>query len=154
MDFFDKLGKTIASASRDMAERTKDLTDLAKIKIDIKNKEDYINDQYISLGKQFFEENQLDFDEKYPQFSFIREALDDLDALNAQLMELKGAKICPNCQKEVPNDAGFCSYCGTKLEEEDIFSESDDADIFEKDEEASTDTVDLSKDEKNDSDEL
>jgi len=33
--------------------------------------------------------------------------------------------ICPNCGKEVPNDANFCKYCGIRLVEETRLSTRD-----------------------------
>ena len=37
--------------------------------------------------------------------------------MKTQLMNLKGAKKCPNCGAEVGEDASFCASCGTKLDD-------------------------------------
>lgn len=123
MDFFDKLGKKIAEASRDVADKTKELTDTAKVKLDMKNKEDYIESQYTSIGKQYFESHQFDDSDEYPQIAMIKAAMDEIDELKAQLMNIKGAKECPNCHQMVPMDAEYCSFCGAKVTVEQAATE-------------------------------
>ena len=36
MDFFDKLGETLVSAGKDVSQRARDVSDIAKLKLDIK----------------------------------------------------------------------------------------------------------------------
>ena len=51
MEFFEKLGDTIVNVGKDVTQKAKDVSGIAKLKLDIKSKEDFIKEQYIELGK-------------------------------------------------------------------------------------------------------
>ena len=53
----------------------------------------------------------------YEECNVIEEALSAISDMKTQLMNLKGAKKCPNCGAEVAEDASFCASCGTKLDD-------------------------------------
>ena len=59
MDFFSKLGETLSEAGRDVSQKAKDLTESTKMNIDIHSKEEYINRQYASMGKKYFELHEM-----------------------------------------------------------------------------------------------
>ena len=40
--------------------------------------------------------------------------------MKKELMELKGAKVCPRCGQEVKAADAYCKNCGAKMEDEDI----------------------------------
>ena len=50
MAFFDKLGETIVNVGKDATQKAKDLSGVAKLNLDIKAKEDYVQRQYTELG--------------------------------------------------------------------------------------------------------
>lgn len=114
MDFFDMLGKTLVSAGKDVAEKTKEITDVAKVKLDIKVKEDYIQRLYAEIGKSYFEQHQFDEHTEFSQIRFIKETMDEIDALKADLMDIKGTKKCSQCETQLPLDAEFCTKCGAR----------------------------------------
>ena len=115
MDFFEKLGDTIIHAGKDVTQKAKDVSGIAKLKLDIRSKEDFIKEQYIQLGKAYYEKNKgTDVPEKV-QFERIEEALEEIEKMELQILELKKARKCPNCGAEAPDKAEFCSVCGAKL---------------------------------------
>ncbi len=115
MDFFSKLGDTITSVGRDVTQKAKDVSGIAKLKLDIKSKEDYIKEQYIALGKAYYEKNKdKDVPEK-AQFDRIEEAMADIDKMELLILELKKARKCPGCGAEAAETAEYCSVCGMKL---------------------------------------
>lgn len=120
MELFDKLSDTLVTVSRDASQKAKDLSEKAKIRVDIKAKEDYINKQYLEIGRAYYEMHKDDPDPAYVQMDLIKEAGETLGELKQQLGELKGIQICPKCGEQVAQDAEFCSKCGAKL---DIFEE-------------------------------
>lgn len=101
MEFFDKLSETIVSAGKDVGQKAKDVSGIAKLKMDIRSKEDFVEKQYAELGKAYYEKHK--------------------DEESAEVFKLQGAVECPKCGAKMPQGAAFCSSCGTKMD--DIFEE-------------------------------
>ena len=55
MEFFDKLSETIVSAGKDVGQKAKDVSGIAKLKMDIRSKEDFVEKRVI------FETKHSDF---------------------------------------------------------------------------------------------
>ena len=114
MEFFDKLSETIVSAGKDVGQKAKDVSEIAKLKMDIRSKEDFVEKQYAELGKAYYEkhkdEESAEGEEKTPEqehFFLITEALGEIERMK--------------CGAKMPQGAAFCSSCGTKMD--DIFEE-------------------------------
>lgn len=122
MDFFDKLGETIVSAGKDVGQKAKDVSEIAKLKLDIKSKEDFVEKQYAALGKVYYEKHKDEEGcEEAEQFFLIGEALEEIGRMKAEVLKIRGAAECPKCGTKMPEGATFCSTCGTKLD--DMFEE-------------------------------
>lgn len=117
MDLFEKLGETIVTAGKDVSQKAKDISGVAKLKMDIKSKEDFVEKQYALIGKKYYEAHKDDDVLDYGEVSVIEEALQTIEVMKAQLLELKGAKKCPKCGAEVSEEAHFCESCGIKLDD-------------------------------------
>lgn len=115
MDILEKIGDTIVHVGRDVSQKAKDVSGIAKLKLDIRAKEDFIKEQYIALGKAYYEKNRGGQAEEQAQFDQIDEALDAIAKMELQILELKGSRKCPECGKEAPDTAEYCSICGAKL---------------------------------------
>lgn len=122
MDFFDKLGETLMSAGKDVSQKAKDVSEVAKLKIDIHLKEDFVEKQYAALGRAYYEKHKEETDcEEAEQFFLIKEALEEIERMKAEVLKIQGATECPKCGAKVPDAATFCSSCGAKLD--DMFEE-------------------------------
>lgn len=122
MDFFDKLGETIVSAGKDVGQKAKDVSEIAKLKIDIKAKEDFVEKQYAALGAAYYEKHKEEEGcEEAEQFFLIREALEEIGRMKTEVLKIQGAAECPRCGAKMPDGATFCSSCGTKMD--DMFEE-------------------------------
>ena len=120
MAFFDKLSETLTNASKDVSQKAKDLSGTAKLTMDIHTKEDQVQKMYAQIGKLYFEAHKDDESAAYEQMSQIKETLTVIEDMKKELMELKGAKICPRCGKEIDKEDTYCKSCGAKLEDEEI----------------------------------
>lgn len=122
MDFFDKLGESLVTAGKDVSQKAKDVSEIAKLKLDIKSKEDYVEKQFAALGKAYFEKNKdVEGIEEAEQFFLIREAQDEIERMRAEVLRIQGAEECVQCGAKMPDNAAFCSNCGAKLN--DIYEE-------------------------------
>lgn len=120
MDVLNKLGETIATAGRDVSQIAKDLSGTAKLNIDIRAKEDFIQKQFAEIGKLYYGEHKDDITAEYEQIEAINKAYAAIDQMKRELLEIKGAKQCPKCGAKMSDEAAFCSSCGAKL---DVFEE-------------------------------
>ena len=48
MAFFDSMKETLTTAGRDVSQKAKEVSGVAKLKLDIKSKEDALNKEYIA----------------------------------------------------------------------------------------------------------
>ena len=111
----NKVKESLVNAGKEVESRAKDVSAVAKIKIDIHNKEVFLEKQYALLGKAYYEAHKDEEVEESVYFPSITEALVDLAQLNADLLAAQGAVECPNCGNRVAQDSAFCSSCGASL---------------------------------------
>ena len=107
MEFFDKLSESLVSAGKDVSQKAKDVSEIAKLKLDIKSKEDYVQKQYEELGRSYYEK----------QFFLIKEAVEEIERMKAEVLRIQGSAECPKCGAKMPEGAVYCSNCGTKMDD-------------------------------------
>lgn len=116
MDFFDDINKVIENAGNTAKQKTKDLTDVAKMNASIKTEEKRLQEIYQKIGeiyvKKYYAETEQLFQELVDQ---AREAENNIEAYTTKIQEIKKVDTCPNCGNEIPADAVFCMRCGTRL---------------------------------------
>lgn len=120
MAFFDKLSETFVNAGKDVSQKAKDLSGTAKLTMDIHMKEDQVQKLYAQVGKLYYEEHKDDEQAAYEEMAQIKEMLTVIEDMKKELMELKGAKVCPRCGQEVKAADAYCSSCGAKIEDDEI----------------------------------
>ena len=107
MDFFDKLGDTLMTATKEVGQKAKGMSDLAKLQYELKCKEDDLKKEFERLGRKYYQQNK----DVVPE--------EDLDCF--EILEKKGARACPRCGAKVAENAAYCSSCGAKIN--DMFEE-------------------------------
>ncbi len=115
MAFMERMGDTLLSMGKDVSQKAKDMSGIAKLKLNIRSKEDYVKEQYMEIGKAYYERHRGEDGPEQAQFDRIDEALEAIAQMELQILELKGAKKCPGCGAETAETAEYCSACGTKL---------------------------------------
>ena len=113
----NKVKEGLVNAGKEVESRAKDASAIAKIKIDIHNKEVFLEKQFALLGKAFYEAHKDEDIEEQVYFTSIKEAEVELAQLNADLLAAQGAVECPSCGSKQPQDNAFCSACGGALKE-------------------------------------
>ncbi len=118
MSAWDDLKGSLFAAGRDVSQKAKEVSEIAKLKMDIHSKEDFVEKQYANLGRAYYEANKANASEKdAEQFRVITEAIEEIKRMNQQVLDIQGVAQCPNCGKKVPAGNAFCSDCGAKLDE-------------------------------------
>ena len=120
MDIFDKLGDTLISVSKDATQKAKDLSELARLRMEIRSKEEDMNQLYQQTGKDYYATHKDDEQPEFEQIILMKNTEKVLDDLKQQLGQIKGMQKCPQCGNEMSLEADYCSKCGAKL---NIFEE-------------------------------
>lgn len=116
MEFFSKLGETLSDVGKDVAQKSKELTGIAKLRLDIKAKEDHIRKLYAQIGKKYYELHKEDVEPLFDELALITEAEEQISSMESEISELKGLKQCSECGEPMMEDAQFCQKCGMKYE--------------------------------------
>lgn len=126
MGIFDKMN----DASKGVSEKAKNMSELGNLKRKIVYEEERIVEIFADIGKAYYKNCAREIPE-------LKELCDDIDVrrrrikkMKMELYNLRGFKICPNCNAEVNEKFQFCGVCGAKLpsvEEEDFFNDEMDS---------------------------
>lgn len=118
MSAWDNLKGSLFAAGRDVSQKAKEVSEVAKLKMDIHTKEDFVEKQFAALGRAYYEANKENVSEAdAAQFNVIKEALDEIARLSELILDIQGVVQCPNCGRKVQSNASFCSDCGARLDE-------------------------------------
>lgn len=113
MGIFDQIGKKITDVSQDAVKKTKDLTEIAKLNSQISNEENTIKNNYMLIGKKYYELFKDTQDDGFaPLCTAITNSLQKIDVRKAEIQKIKGIQACPKCGTAIAADAIFCSVCG------------------------------------------
>ena len=112
---FNKVKESLVNAGKEVESKAKDVSAVAKIKIDIHNKEVFLEKQYTLLGKAFYEAHKDEDVEEQVYFTSIKEAEAELAKLNADLLAAQGSVECPSCGSKQPQNKAYCADCGAEL---------------------------------------
>lgn len=121
MGFFDKLSEKASSTMQSAKEKTSKISAEMKLKSQLSDKKDRIAVLYSEIGKEVYNnslkginENSDIVLEKTKEISTLNE---EINAINVELLTLKGIRICASCGEQIPVGSGFCPKCGSKIVE-------------------------------------
>lgn len=114
MAFFDSMKETLTTAGRDVSQKAKEVSGVAKLKLDIKSKEDALNKEYIALGKRYYY-MQKEGEIADEQIANVSSLLSEIADLKDEVVRMQGGACCPHCGAVIPEGAAFCSKCGAKM---------------------------------------
>ena len=115
----EKVKESLVNAGKEVEDMAKGASAVAKIKIDIHNKETFLEKQYALLGKAFYDAHKDEEVEEKAYFPSIAEAEAELIRLHEELLTVQGAVECPSCGSKQSGDNAFCADCGASLKNEE-----------------------------------
>ena len=113
---FERVKREALAATKTAGDKVNEVSALAKLRLAIRTKEDFINQQYMTLGKAYYEAHKDDLEPAEGTIAEIKAAQLEIDELNDQLLNLQGAVQCPVCGMKQKKDHAFCSSCGAALQ--------------------------------------
>ena len=116
MAFFSKVGESLSSASKSVAEKAKQLAEISSLNGRISTQEEIIEHAYLEIGKRYYEIHKENPDENFEEFcTLIKEALVQINVLKEEIKKVKGIQVCNACGEEVSQVDAFCQKCGNKM---------------------------------------
>lgn len=116
-DVFEKISKNLTGAGKAVTEKTKQVSESAKLNAKIVSSEHTISENYAILGKFYYETYKSNPDDEVAEaVNSITAAMDAITEMKAQLLSIKGSVLCAACGAECPIESNFCPKCGSVLE--------------------------------------
>lgn len=117
MAFLDDLSKKLTQAGQTAVQKTKEMTDIARINNMIAEEERVINNCYSKIGKLYVSLHGADYEDVFAELcSAVQRSDLRIQEYRKQIEAIKNAGRCPKCGSEIVNGAAFCSACGTSLQ--------------------------------------
>lgn len=119
MAIIDDIKGTLTKTGKAAAKKTKDLAGIAKLSADIEETKSLITAVYAEIGKKYCETHDKETaeDSFTVDIATVENLKEQLEALKAERLKLRGKVTCAACEKAVDMDYVFCPFCGAKLPE-------------------------------------
>lgn len=108
MSFLNKMKK----AGEALADKAKDLGDVASLKMEKSQLKADIEDLYIEIGKKIVEARDERFLE---EIAIIEEKYARIEKIDEEVNDYIGKVKCPHCGKMIDDDHRFCPECGKEV---------------------------------------
>lgn len=116
MAFFDDLGKKLSQAGQTAVQKTKEMTDIARINGAISEEEKRLFNTYYEIGKLYVALHLKDYEADFSSMiAALGESERKIKEYRQQIQAIKGVVRCEKCGAEVANNVAFCSSCGAKM---------------------------------------
>ena len=125
MAFFTDMKRSLTETGKQVAQKTKELSDTVQLKTQLSREKEALNRQYAQIEAA----NEADEEAYTAEFTLIRESLKTIDELQDKLSTLEGFIHCPECGAKIEKTSAFCSKCGAKIAE--AKPEGDDIDVVD-----------------------
>ncbi len=116
-DVVEKISKVFTDTGKAVSEKTKQVGEVTKLNSRISSSERAITENYIAIGKYYYENYRTNPDaEVAEEVNAIAASIDSIVEMKAQILMLKGMVKCVKCGAECPIDDVYCGKCGAVLE--------------------------------------
>lgn len=116
MAIWDDIAKKATALSEKAVKQARDLSEVAKLKLQIAEAEKAVEDGYTQLGRLYAAAHPEDYEEGFASvMAAVANAEQTVKTLRQQLQDARGVSVCEKCGAEVARDAAFCSACGAEL---------------------------------------
>ncbi|MGL4338376.1 MAG: hypothetical protein ACRCST_15945 [Turicibacter sp.] len=114
--FIDELGNTISKKGRMAVQKTRDISEMSKLNIDIAVEEDTINELYRNIGMKYYQQMCKNPSKEYEDlFLELEQSQTKIETYSEKITLIKGFRLCPQCGSQINAKAIFCSTCGLNI---------------------------------------
>jgi DNA-directed RNA polymerase subunit RPC12/RpoP len=134
MAFLEELGKTLSDTGKEVATKAKALTETIQLKTQISAEKTKLDEAYAVIGKQFYEANEEPEEAYAKSYEAIRASRERIAALEMELTQSEGTRICAECGAKILKDSFYCGKCGAHVKEASASSVANEETIVEPEE--------------------
>ncbi len=110
------LGKKLTGAGQNVAQQTKNITDVARLNNEITNKERAIAKLYAEIGRAYYDRHKDDpAAEELQMVSEVSKLCGEITRCKETIKQIKGIVKCPFCGSDVSAESVFCGVCGERI---------------------------------------
>lgn len=136
MAFLEELGKTLTDTGKEVATKAKALTETIQLKTQISTEKTKLEEAYAVIGRLYYESNREPEEEFSKAYEAVKASRERIAALEIELTQSEGSKICAVCGAKVSKDSLYCGKCGAPIKEE--AAENDDMETVKEEETVSS----------------
>ena len=122
MSFFNNLKKNINTAANYTVQKTGEVTEAAKIRLDIRTQNVRLAKCFENMGQLYYKSVKENGEAVSAELEACILEADGIKAeiaiLRRSLAKAQGCVICSACGAQISNKSVYCPLCGIKLEEE------------------------------------
>lgn len=116
MGFFDDLSKKVSDAGQKTIQKTKELSDIARLNSMISEEETKVNNNYYRIGKLYVSMHASDCENEFAGIiTSIRDSESRIAEYKKEIQDIKGVQHCEKCGAEIAKGVAFCSVCGNPM---------------------------------------
>ena len=131
MSFFENLKKNINTAANYTVQKTGEMTEAAKIRLDIRTQNLRLAKCFENIGQLYYKSIKENGEMASAEMdAYILEADGiklEISILRRELAKAQGCVICSACGAQISNKSVYCPLCGIKLEEETVEAAAEEA---------------------------
>ncbi len=117
MAFLEELGKTLTDTGKEVATKAKALTETLQLKTQINGEKTKLEEAYAVIGKLYYENNSEPEEAYVKAYEAVKASRERIAALEIELTQSEGTRICAECGAKVPKDSVYCGKCGAPVKE-------------------------------------
>lgn len=140
MAFLEELGKTLTDTGKEVATKAKALTETIQLKTQISAEKTKLEEAYAAIGRIYYESNREPEEAYAKAYEAVKTCRERIAALEIELTQNEGSRICAVCGAKVPKDSLYCGKCGSPIKE--AAAESEEAKAAETEQAASSEDPD------------
>ena len=118
MAFLEELGKTLTDTGKEVATKAKALTETIQLKTQISTEKTKLEEAYAAIGRIYYESNREPEEAYTKVYDAVKTCRERIAALEIELTQSEGSRICAVCGAKVPKDSLYCGKCGAPIKEE------------------------------------
>ncbi|MCD8160563.1 MAG: zinc ribbon domain-containing protein [Clostridiales bacterium] len=116
MALFDNLKGKFTQVGQDAIQRTREMSEVARLESRISSAKDKINGLYGEIGYRIY---MAYSDKPLPEVASLLAQVSglhaEIDQAQVQINAINSATTCPRCKAKIDRNAAFCSECGLKI---------------------------------------
>lgn len=112
MDVLDDVLKSVQRAGKQAVKKAGEVKDLAKLNMEVRSKEDFIERQYAEIGRRVYETEKDSDSTAFEEVFLITRTYEEIEEIRKEIAQVKGMIKCEACGADIDPDVSYCPVCG------------------------------------------